>query len=127
MITNKRKRSKITSKIDNNVIIQNTCVKYLGVMIDDSLKWESQIHKMCSILSSRCGAQYHLQKYIDCNTLTRVYYRMIHSHFSYQYCIISKGSAAEKQNINLSDILQKRAVKIITHSNGRTHTKPLFH
>ena len=48
MITNKRRRAKFNLKIDNNIINQNTCVKYLGIMIDDSWKWESQIHKMCS-------------------------------------------------------------------------------
>ena len=93
MITNKRRRAKFNLKNDNNIINQNTCVKYLGIMIDDSLKWESQIHKMCSKLASGCWALYHLQKYVDCNTLIMVYYSMIHSHLS--YCISSWGSASK--------------------------------
>ena len=84
MITNKR-RAKFNLKIDNNIINQNTCVKYLGIMIDDSLKWKSQIHKMCSKLASGCWVLYHLQEYVDCNTLMMVYYSMIHSYLS--YCI----------------------------------------
>ena len=45
MITNNIKRNNFILKIDNNTINQNICVNYLGIMIDDSLKWESQIHK----------------------------------------------------------------------------------
>ena len=124
MITTKRRRAKFNLKINNNIINQNTCVKYLGIMIDDSLKWESQIHKMCSKLASGCWALYHLQKYVDCNTLLMVYYSMIHSHLS--YCISSWGSAS-KTTLNPLDILQKRAVRIITHSKSKAHTTPLFH
>ena len=76
-------------------------------MIDDSLKWESQIHKK---ISSGFWALRHLQNYVDCNTLMMVYYSMTHSHLS--YCISSQGSAS-KTTINPLEILQKRAVKII--------------
>ena len=76
-------------------------------MIDDSLKWESQIHKK---LSSGFWALHHLQKYVDCNTLMMVYYSMTHSHIS--YCISSQGSAF-KTTINPLEILQKQAVRTI--------------
>ena len=49
---------------------------------------------------------------------------MIHSHLS--YCISSWGSAS-KTTLNPLDMLQKRAVRIITHSKSKAHTKPLFH
>ena len=67
---------------------------------------------------------YHLQKYVNCNTLMMVYYSMFHSHLS--YCISSRGSAS-KTTLKPLDILQKRAVRIITRSNSKAHTKPLFH
>ena len=43
---------KVTLKIDNNLINQNTCVKYVGIIIDDSLKWLSQIHKIRNVLKT---------------------------------------------------------------------------
>ena len=46
-------------------------------MIDDSLQWESQIHKK---ISSGFWALRHLQNYVDCNTLMMIYYSMTHSH-----------------------------------------------
>ena len=124
MITNKRRRMVFNLKIVNNIINQNTCVKYLGIMIDDSLKWESLIHKMCSTLASGCWALYHLQKTVDCNTLMMVYYSMIHSHLN--YCI-SSWESASKITLKPLDILQKRAVRIITHSDSRAHIKRSFH
>ena len=109
IIINKRKRAKFNLKIHNNIINQNTCVKYLGIMIDDFLKWESQIHGMCSKLASCqwmlctisstkiCWLQYF-------NSLMMVYYSMIHSHLS--YCI-SSWKSASKTILNSLDILQK--------------------
>ena len=79
---------------------------------------------MCSKLASGCWALYHLQKYVDCNTLLMVYYSMIHSHLN--YCI-SSWESASKTTLNPLDILQIRAVRIITHSKSNAHTKPLFH
>ena len=52
------------------------------------------------------------------------YYSKIHSQFN--YCL-SSSSSAPKTTINPLDILQKRAVKIITFSNSKTHINPSFH
>jgi len=52
-----------------------------------------------------------------------VYYSTIHSYLS--YCISSWGSASNTM-LQPLDKLQKRAIRIITHSNIWTHTKSLF-
>ena len=37
IVTNKKSKPKLNMKIDNNPINQNTCIKYLGILIDDAL------------------------------------------------------------------------------------------
>ena len=68
IMTNKKK-PKSNLKINTKTIEQDTCANCLGVLIDHSLNWKPQIHKVSSKLASGCWALYHLQKYVDCKTL----------------------------------------------------------
>ena len=52
-MTNKKK-PKSNLKINTKTIEQDTCVKCLGVLIDHSLNWKPQIHKVSSKLASGC-------------------------------------------------------------------------
>ena len=74
-------------------------------------------------LASACWALYQLRKYVDYKMLVMVYNSTLHSHL--MYCISSWGSASNS-NMRPLFLLQKRAMRIITHSNRRTRTTPLF-
>ena len=78
---------------------------------------------VCSKLGGGCWALYHLRKIVDHQTLKMVYHSLIHSHLN--YCISSLGGTPVFSLLPL-DRMQKKAVRIITDSNTRTHTKPLF-
>ena len=52
-----------------------------------------------------------------------VYYSIIHSHLN--YCLSSWGSASASTLTPINK-LQKKALRTITFSNIRSHTKPLF-
>ena len=91
VITNKKKKPNYQIKIDKNVITQTNCIKYLGVLIDESLSWKPQIYKLCSKLASGCWALYQLRTYEDSRTLLMVYYSFIQSHLN--FCISSWGSS----------------------------------
>ena len=123
VITNKKAKPTFSLHIDQNVIKQSNCVKYVGVLIDSSLNWKPQIQKACSKLASACWALYQLRKYVDYKTLVMVCNSTLHSHL--MYCISSWGSASNS-NMRPLFLLQKRAMRIITHSNKRTRTTPLF-
>ena len=123
IITNKKVKLDYTVKIDQTTIKRSKCIKYLGVLLDDSLSWKPQIDRVSSKLASGCWALYHLRKYVDSKTLLMVYYSIIHSHLN--YCLSSRGSASASTLMPIN-ILQKKALRTITFSNIRSHTKPLF-
>ena len=92
IITNNKAKLDYTVKIDQTTIKRSKCIKYLGVLLDDSLTWKPQIDRVSSKLASGSWALYHLRKYVDCKTLIMVYYSIIHSHLN--YCFSSWGSAS---------------------------------
>ena len=107
VMTNKKEKPTFPLHIDENVIKQSNCVKYLGVLIDSSLNWKPQIQKVCTKLASACWALYQLRKYVDYKTLVMVYNSTLHSHL--MYCISSGGSASNS-NMRPLFLLQKRAM-----------------
>ena len=123
IITNKKEKTRFKVKIDENVISHSTCIKYLGVVFDDSLNWKPQINNICSKLASGCWALYQLRPYVNLQTLMMIYYSLIYSHLN--YCISSWGSTSSS-TLGPLNKLQKKSVKIITNSSIRTHSKPLF-
>ena len=80
VITNKKRKPSLTLKIDDNIINQNTCIKYLGVLIDDSLDWNAHIHRVCSKVASGCLALRQLQPYRLQNSFDGVLLTALYIH-----------------------------------------------
>jgi len=100
--TNKKSKPTLNLKIDENKINQITSIKYLGVIIDDTLKWKPQVEKICSKLASGCWALYQVRKFVNQKTLMMIYYSFIHSHLN--YCISSWGGTSESTLLPLNKL-----------------------
>jgi len=92
-------------RISNYQLKQNDHIKYLDVMIDNKLNWQTHIH------------------YVNLSTLLKVYYAMAYSHL--QYSVIN-WRALCATNINAAIISQKKLIRILTRSSYNTHTNGLF-
>ena len=74
-------------------------IKYLGVMIDESLSWKYHISYTCSRISSNVGVISKLRHYLSISQLKQLYYNLIYPYLSYaiiaclSYAIIAWGSA----------------------------------
>ena len=66
-------------------------IKYLGVMIDESLSWKYHISYTCSRISSNIGVISKLRHYLSIRQLKQLYYNSIYPYLS--YAIIAWGSA----------------------------------
>ena len=107
---------KITLKIHKNAITEKDHVKYLGIMIDSTLKWKVHIDNLSSKLSKNIGLFYKIRPYVDPKILKSLYYSLVYSHLTYG--IEVWGSAAVTL-INKILIIQKRLVRLITFSDKR--------
>ena len=66
-------------------------IKYLGVMIDESLSWKYHISYICSRVSRNIGIISKLRHYLSIYQLKQIYYNLIYPYLS--YAVIAWGSA----------------------------------
>lgn len=123
LVTNKKNVKSMKVVMDGKEIKRKSCIKYLGVIMDDKLSWKQQIQKQCCNLARGSGAMCRIKYYVNQQTLRMVYFALIYSHL--QYCISSWGSASQSI-IQPLNILQKRCIRILMGSGYRDHTNPLF-
>ena len=99
----------ITLLTNKKAIEQKEYVKHLGVLLDSKLSFCHHISSIKKKISRAIGIMHKMKSYVSKNVLTCLYYSLV-------YPFLIWGVACEK-NINPLFILQKRAVKIITHNN----------
>lgn len=98
-------------------------VKYLGVLFDPKLNFKYHIAHISNKISKSIGILYKLRHFLPIEALTRLYYSLIYPYFI--YCISIWGSTIKTLTDKLV-LLQKKIVRIITHSHYQAHSKPLF-
>ena len=113
----------IKLKIDNKDIKEMKSIKYLGVYIDCHLKWKEHILEVSKKLARGIGILLKLRHFVNLASLVQVYYFIIYSFLTYG--IIVWGNTYSS-NLQPLIILQKKAIRIITFSDFRAHTSPIF-
>ena len=117
----KTNSSKIS--IRDNEISRVFSTKFLGIIIDDQLKWLEHIQYIKNKLSKSVGILCEVQKYLDQQTLHNLYYT-----FVYPYLIYGVEIWGNACNVYLEPLvkLQKKCLRSITFSSYLEHTEPLF-
>ena len=121
MVFRTRGRGNVSLSVEINQthITQVTEFNFLGIIFDEHLSWKSHIDALRVKLSRAIGVLNRLKNFLPNHILRFIYFALIHSHICYgQYLW---GYMNDKISI-----LQKKAVRIITHSNRLTHTSPIF-
>ena len=111
--------------LGNNILSKRVVSKFLGVMVDEKLKFKDHIELISKKISKSIGIIYKLaQLKMPFNVLKQLYYNLIYSHLNYNVC-----SYASTYNTHLYKLflLQKRAVRIINNAPFLAHTDPLFY
>jgi hypothetical protein len=119
----KTKNTVLTETIvscNKNVITEVPHIKFLGLVIDNTLSWNLHIDVMKK-LTSVCYMIRSAKPYISFSLLKMVYYSLFYSILSYG--IIFWGQST---NCKKLFILQKGAVRIMTGHGNRTSCRDLF-
>ena len=88
--------------------------KYLGIFIDENLRWQTHIDKLSKKVASGIGAIKRIRPFVPPSTLHYIYNALIQSHFD--YCNLVWGNCGETLFDRLQK-LQKRAARILTFSS----------
>lgn len=113
----------INIHINNNKINRSTSAKYLGVTIDEGLKWDNHIRQVENTLSRNIGLIRRAQYILDSCHLLLLYNAFILPFLT--YCLQVWGSTYPSKLSRLT-ILQKKIIRIIDSADHRAHTSPIF-
>jgi len=110
-------------KIDNECIKRVNETKFLGLIIDDHLRWKAHIKHISSKISKGIGIISKLRFYLPKRYLKSLYFTLVYPYLHYGNII---WASTYQTTFKRLQILQKRAVRIITKSPYLSHTDPLF-
>ena len=62
---------------------QDSCIKYLGILIDTNLSWKPQIACIVKKIKRSVGILSKLRHYVNIDILTHLFYSLIHPFLTY--------------------------------------------
>ena len=105
----------IIPEISNKKVITDICsIRFLGLIIDNTLTWKEHIITLTSKLNKACYAIRAIKPFVSLDVLKMTYFSYVHSLMSYG--IIFWGDSVHSKLIFK---IKKRIIRIITNSNRR--------
>ena len=103
---------RFTLKLNRTTLFESTKIKYLGIILDNSLSWKHHIFELRKKLSRAVGILYKMRSLnTPKNVLLSLYYSLFHSHMSYGICLYG---SADDQYLSKIVLIQKRAIRLIS-------------
>ena len=106
-------------KINSTSIERVSEFNFLGLTLDECLNWKPHVQKISNKISRIIGVLCRLKNYLPKHILRTIYNSLILPHL--QYAVLTWGF-----KMGRVELLQKRAVRVITSSKYNAHTEPLF-
>ena len=99
--------------IDGRKVEQVKSMKYLGLTIDDELKWNIHINNMCKSIAYKTHFLNKMRKYLNPKLLNTIYKSSIQPCYDYACSVWGNCSDTLKNKLLR---LQKRAARIVTNN-----------
>ena len=64
---------------NGTTILKSSSIKYLGLIIDDRLSWETHINDLCNTLVKYIGIFYHIRNFLPKSAALQIYYLFIYA------------------------------------------------
>jgi len=109
--------------LDGNRLERVTSTKFLGVFLDEKLKWTQHLNHVAIKLARGLGIMGRVSRIFPLDILIMLYFFVIYPYLV--YCCIVLGSA-NATALHKLEVLQNRAVRMITRSPFRATASPIF-
>ena len=113
-----------TIKIGDKIIEEKDELIFLGVIIDNKLKFKSHFNKVYDKVKKGLNGLLMAKNYLDYRSKLNIYHSLIHSHLS--YCALIWLSSITKKQLQTLKTLQKKAIRIIYNLRYNAHTDKYF-
>lgn len=87
------------------IIEAKQSARFLGIYLDQNLKWDSHVHSVCKKLNSSFYAISRVRNTIPLHSLINVYYSLVYSHISYNIMLWGNSSDVDRVLIAQKRIL----------------------
>ena len=124
IITNQRDFPHVSIQISNQELEPAEKVKFLGVFIDNKMKFLQHSVYIASKVSRSIGIMYRVKDILPQFVLQQLYNSLVLPYFN--YCITVWGGTFTTHLDRLWK-LQKRCIRIVCGKPYLEHTTPLFH
>ena len=111
-------------KINDISLSQCHEFKYLGLILDASLKFDKHVDYISRKISRSIGIFYRLKQCVTPKVLLTLYYSLVYPYMI--YCVLIWGKTYDA-HLNKLTLLQKRIIRLATNSPYLAHTSVLFH
>ena len=115
--------SNLNIALGDHEISLNDENKFLGLVIDKKVNFESHIRTVCRKVSRSIGILYKLKEFVPQKVLVNIYYSLVYPYLLYGNLVWGGSFHSHLQPLFL---LQKRAVRIIKNTTFLAHTDPIF-
>ena len=109
--------------VDGSILKHVSHTTFLGIVLDEKLTWKNHINYIYTKISKIIGILYKTKRLLSSKSLLTLYDSLIKPYFSYG---ITVWGNTFKTYISKLDILHKKVVRIISFSDYKAHTGPLF-
>ena len=109
--------------LENHELDIVNCVKFLGLFLDNKLKFDTHIKHICSKVSKSIGIIFRIRSLVPKKLLRNIYFSLVQPYFL--YCLPVFASTYQV-HLNPLIKLQKTAIRAINVAGFNDHTNPLF-
>ena len=124
ILVSNRRTMNIDIRLNDRPVVRKSSVKYLGVVIDDELKFGEHTREICTKVSRSVGVIYRIRDFLPQAVLVRLYYNLIYPYLFYCNSIWGGTYATHLKNLV---VLQKRSIRLINFAPYLAHTHELFY
>jgi hypothetical protein len=119
----KPSKSQLTHKIfiGSDALQQVTKAKFLGILVDDNLKWRSQIDKVASQPASFTGVLAKLRQTVRRQVFLTLYNIFVQPQLQFGLQVWGQGDLKKVTSA------QNGIVRTIAWVSGKAHIEPLYH
>ena len=114
-----KREPKLNVKIKEQQLSQVKSFKYLGVTVDENLKWDVHIEQLCIKLGKMVSYMSRLRQFVNMSELKLIYNSIVLPHFDYGDIV---WQSANNNCVAQLQKIQNRAGRIILKVNPYSHT-----
>ena len=113
----------ISIKLNGIKLTRVTCVKYLGMYLDENLNWNEHVSQLSKKLSRANGILSKLRYNAPLNVLLQVYHSIFYTHLYYG---CNLWGFTLKSNLDHIQVLQNKCLRILTFADFKSNVDHLY-